>query len=447
MALDLLSTVEMMQRSVQRHLLQRMSGALTSVLANRLLTNVPNLVIGDICSLENGTDAEPMRAQVIGVDANGATLAPLGVTDGLSTLTRVVPHWRPLEVACGDGMLGGVFDGLGRPIDGRDVAVSCHRSITAQEVNPLERPLVKRANPTGIKAIDGLLTVGMGQRIGIFGGSGSGKTSLIGALARNFSCDVVVLGLIGERGREIREFLDRQLPPETRARCVIVTSTSDRPAMERVTGAHVASTIAEYFRDQGKHVLLILDSVTRFARALREVGLAAGEGAVRRGFTPSVYAELPRLVERSGMSATGAITAIYTVLAEDEQGDDPIVEEIQSLTDGHIHLSSRLGQSGHYPAIDILRSNSRLMNEIVSPDHASSAQRLRELMAKYTEVEMLLQVGEYRRGSDTLADEAIDKHPAIIQFLKQQLREASPPGQTLQALAQLAIAPRVNEAA
>ena len=438
MATDVTAMVDEMARSIRRHPLARMSGPLTSVLANRLTTDLPGLAVGDVCELQDGETGAPILAQVIGLDGAGATLTPLGPTEGLSPRTRVVPLWRPLDVGCSLDMLGGVFDGLGRPVDGRPLTSVSRRTITPRSINPLTRPLVDRPVVTGIRAIDALMTLGMGQRIGVFGSSGTGKTSFVGALARNFSCDVVVLGLIGERGREIREFLDRQLPPETRARCVIVAATSDTPAMERVAGAHLASTLAEYFRDQGKHVLLVIDSVTRFARALREVGLAAGESAVRRGFPPSVYAELPRLIERGGVTQAGAITAIYTVLAEDETGDDPIVEEVQSLTDGHIHLSVKLGRSGHYPAIDVLKSNSRLMNEIVAREHVQAARRVRELMAKHQEIEFLVQVGEYRRGTDALGDEALMKIDTIRSVLRQDAREATAPAQTLAGLAQLA---------
>lgn len=425
------------KQSLRRHPLVATSGRLTGVLANRLETDLPGLAIGEICRLDPGNGAEPILAQVVGLSGDGSILTPLGATDGLSPATRVAPLWRPLDAALGAGMLGGVFDGLGRPTDGRAFAASERRSLSPRAVNPLSRPLVDRPAATGIRAVDGLLTLGIGQRIGVFGSAGTGKTSFVGMLARNFNADVVVMGLIGERGREIREFLDRQLPPATRARSVVIAATSDMPAMERVAGAHLAATVAEYFRDQDQHVLLIIDSVTRFARALREVGLSAGEAAVRRGFPPSVYAELPRLIERGGRTDAGSITAIYTVLAEDETGDDPIVEEVQSLADGHIHLSKKLAQSGHYPAIDVLKSNSRLMSEIVSPEHLAGARRVRELMAKHQDIEFLAQVGEYRRGADALGDAALDSIEAIRGFLRQDAREASQPSATLGRLAEL----------
>jgi type III secretion protein N (ATPase) len=272
----------------------------------------------------------------------------------------------------------------------------------------------------GIRAVDGLLTCARGQRIGIFGQPGNGKSTLLATIVGGTDADVVVVGLIGERGREVREFVDRQIGPEGRKRAIVVAATSDRPAMERVKAAYVATTIAEYFRDQGKHVLLLMDSLTRFARAQREIGLAAGEPATRRGFPPSLFAELPRLLERSGTAAAkGSITGVYTVLVEGDLSLDPVAEEVQALLDGHLVLSAELAKRNHFPAIDVLHSRSRLMEVVASAAHRADAARLRALLARYNDIELLLRVGEYREGSDALADEAVAKIDSINAFLRQ----------------------------
>ena len=430
--------VQQMETDLARRPLRRIVGRLTEIGPGGLVTTLSDLSLGEICRLVEPSGQE-MLGQVVAVREGRAVLSPLGVIDGLSSRTLVKPQHDPFTFRCGTGMLGGVFDGLGRPLDGRPQSGDGlqSRGIAPQVTPPLERPLISEPIQTGLRVIDGLNTLGMGQRIGVFGPPGGGKSSLLGALARNASADVCVLALIGERGRELREFLDRQLPPEFRERCVVIASTSDRPAMERVIGAHVATSVAEHFRQQGAHVLLLLDSVTRFARALREVGLAAGEQPVRRGFTPSVYAELPRLIERCGGDRNGAITAIYTVLLENEGFGDPIAEEVKSLTDGHILLDSKLGQAGHYPAVDVLGSVSRLMNEIASPEQRADASRFRALMARYKDIELLVQVGEYASGTDPLADEALRRHDAMNEFLIQSSRDVTPLHATLDRLMQV----------
>jgi type III secretion protein N (ATPase) len=277
----------------------------------------------------------------------------------------------------------------------------------------------------GVRALDGLLTAGLGQRIGIFGEAGSGKSSLLSSIVRGSAADVLVIGLIGERGREVREFVEHHLDAASRARSVLVVSTSDRPAMERVKAAYVATSIAEYFRDQGRNVLLVLDSITRFARAQREIGLSAGEPPTRRGFPPSFFAALPRLLERAGRSDRGSITALYTVLTEGDASQDPVAEEVRSILDGHVVLSPELAARNHFPAIDILASRSRLMTNVVSAEHRALAAQMRALLSRYGELELLIRVGEYRPGSNPEDDRAVQKYGPIMEFLRQPLEHQS----------------------
>ena len=416
----------------QRPRLTRTYGHVRSVSATRLTTDLGSLPIGEVCRIrepdERGSGREVM-GQVVAIENGEAVLAPLEGVEGISPDAEVTPLGHAFSVPVGAKLLGRVLDGLGRPIDGRplDTERMALTPVEGRAVAPMDRPLVDEVFETGVAAIDGMTTLGIGQRVCLLGAAGAGKTSLLAQLARHVGsprasgqgAQVCVLALIGERGREIREFLDRQLPSSLRERCVVVASTSERPAMERLMAGKVAATIAEHFRDQGQNVLLLFDSMTRYARAVREVALAAGEPAVRRGYTPSVYAELPRVVERAGRSPRGSITALFTVLVENEGANDPIAEEVMSLTDGHIALSSKLARAGHFPAIDTLASRSRLMGEIVEPEHARAANRFRELLSKYDEIELLLQVGEYKPGHDQLADEAVNRRDAINAVLRQ----------------------------
>lgn len=312
----------------------------------------------------------------------------------------------------------------------------CRCALPCGAPNPLTRRPIDTPFITGVRALDGLLTIGEGQRLGVFAMAGGGKSTLLGMLAKLAHSDVNVIALIGERGREVSEFLEDSLGPQGLARSVIVVSTSDRPAMERLRAAQTATAIAEHFRAQGRRVLLMMDSVTRYARALREIGLSVGEPAVRRGFPPSVFAELPRLFERAGNDASGSITAFYTVLAEDEDGSDPVAEETRSILDGHIVLSRQLGQAGHYPAIDVLASASRVFSRVTDRAHQDAAMRVRALLAKHDEIRFLLQVGEYAPGSDALADDAIAAQPALQALLRQRPDEGTPFEQTLAALQQ-----------
>jgi type III secretion protein N (ATPase) len=343
-------------------------------------------------------------------------------------------------VPVGDGLLGRVLDGLGQPLDAEErgpLEADRFYPVFADAPDPMKRRVIKDPVPLGVRAIDSLLTCGEGQRMGIFAAAGGGKSTLLGMLVKGAAVDVTVIALIGERGREVREFIEHELGEEGRKKAVIVCATSDKSSMERAKAAYVATAIAEYFRDQGRKVLFLMDSVTRFARAQREIGLAAGEPPTRRGYPPSVFATLPKLMERVGMNDKGSITALYTVLVEGDDMTEPIADETRSILDGHIILSRALASSNHYPAIDVLASASRVQNNVVASEHRAAAGRLRELMAKYADVELLVKIGEYKRGSDTVADEAIDKIDSIRSFLKQGTRERSDLPTTIRALCEL----------
>jgi ATP synthase in type III secretion protein N len=394
--------------------------------------------MGELCELVC-KDGRTVLAETVGFSRQGALLMPYDGVDGLSPSTEVVACGRPHRMGMSDELLGRVLDGFGRPIDGYPGPGHAREaSCRGTPPDPLKRRLIDRALSTGVRAIDALLPVGEGQRMGIFAPAGVGKSTLLGMLARNTNADVNVIGLVGERGREVREFLEEALGGEALARSVCIIATSDRSAVERARAVHVATAVAEYFRDQGKRVLLMVDSLTRFARAQRDIGLACGEPPTRRAFTPSVFAELPLVLERAGQGERGSITAFYTVLMEDEDMSDPIAEEVRSILDGHIVLSRKLGARGHFPAIDVLGSVSRVMPAIADERQVAHAAHLRQLMAKYTDVELLVQIGEYKAGADALADEAVQKHGHIAQFLTQGMHEHARRDETLQRLADLA---------
>ncbi|MGY6555256.1 MAG: FliI/YscN family ATPase [Wenzhouxiangella sp.] len=394
--------------------------------------------IGETCYLQNRHSGHKLEAEVVGVSGQEILLTPLGSLHGVSTGTLVMGTGTVARVAVGEDLLGRVLDARGEPIDGRGPLPSSDSvPIYRKAPNAFERPLIDKILPTGVRCIDGLLTVGRGQRMGIFAMAGVGKSMLLGMLAQATEADVVVIVLVGERGRELKEFMAYSLNEETRDRTVIVCATSDRPALERVRAAHVGTAIAESFRDQGKNVLLLMDSVTRFARALRDIGLALGEPPTRKGFTPSVFSELPRLLERSGANHRGSITAFYTVLKEEEDNLDPLAEEVLSILDGHIVLSRELADKGHYPAIDVLKSRSRLANAICSAEHARMTAKCVAMLALYQDVEFLLKVGEYRKGTDDNTDRAIKRYPLISEFCRQSLGESSGFSETLAKLREL----------
>jgi type III secretion protein N (ATPase) len=381
---------------------------------------VPRAHIGELCFLREPRSDERLAAEVVGFADGVALLTPIGELRGLSTEAEVEATGRVLDLPIGDALLGRVLNSYGEPLDGRPAPLTeRRRPIAGSAPDPMRRQVIAKPLVMGSRVLDGLLTCGEGQRIGIYGEPGGGKSSLLAQIARNAEVDVTVIALIGERGREVREFIERNLREEGLRKAVVVVATSDRPAAERVKAAAAATAIAEHFRDEGKRVLLLMDSVTRYARAQREIGLAAGEPPTRRGFPPSVFADLPRLMERAGPGETGSITAFYTVLLEGDGAGDPIAEETRGILDGHIILSPQLAASGHYPAIDVLVSRSRVMDAVVSQEHRDQAAHVRRLLARYNEIELLVQVGEYKQGSDALADEALRKIQNLRIFLKQ----------------------------
>ena len=378
-----------------------------------------------------------MKAEVLGFKGNRVLLQPLEDIRGIGPGSLVVAEQTRAHVPVGEALLGRVVDGLGEPIDGKG-SLGCHRQypIYADPANPLDRRRIKDIMATGVRVIDGMLTVGYGQRLGIFAGSGVGKSVLMGMIARRSSADVNVIALIGERGREVNEFIERELGAEGLARSVVVVATSDRLPLIRMRGAFIATTIAEYFRDQGFNVNLMMDSVTRFAMAQREVGLALGEPPTSRGYTPSVFAMLPQLLERAGTSAReGSITGLYTVLVEGGDMDEPVTDAVRGILDGHIVLSRDLAMQNHYPAIDVLQSISRVMSEIVDPRHLAHAGRLKSLLATYRKSEDLINIGAYVAGSNPAIDEAVNKIDTINHFLRQPYEESTPLNESLERMA------------
>ena len=385
----------------------------------------PASAVGDICQLKIRDGEEGVVAEVVGFRENKVLLMPLGELRGVEPGCRIIPQGAPARARVGPGLLGRVLDGLGNPIDQKGpVPYETEYPFYAQPVNPVSKQRISEPIDVGVKAINGLLTIGKGQRIAIFSGSGVGKSTLLGMMARHTAASVSVIGLIGERSREVREFIEKDLGEEGLKRSVVVVATSDQPALIRMRGAYLATTLAEYFRDQGKDVLFMMDSVTRFAMASREVGLSVGEPPTSKGYTPSVFAQLPRLLERVGTTPSrGSITGIYTVLVEGDDMNEPIADAIRSIADGHIDLSRDLANQNHYPAIDVLGSISRVMVDIVSPDQLKVRNKLVSLMATYRKAEDLINIGAYVEGNNPGIDEAIKKLPEINAFLQQAVHE------------------------
>ncbi len=380
--------------------------------------------VGELCIIYNEKNT-PVNCEVVGFKDGFVVLMPLDELIGISPGCRVVPMRKPLSVRCSDKLLGEIIDGLGKPLRGEELLEGEDYPLENNPPDPLKRKRIKEIMPTGIRAIDGFLTCGDGQRIGIFAGSGVGKSTTLGMIAREAKADVNVIALIGERGREVLEFIEKDLGPEGMKKSVVVCATSDKPALIRLKGALTATAIAEYFRDKGKKVILMMDSVTRFAMAQREVGLAIGEPPATKGYTPSVFAKLPKLMERSGTSEDGSITAFYTVLVDGDDFNEPIADAVRGILDGHIVLSRSLAHKNHYPAIDILNSVSRLMNSIAPPQHIQAASIARDLLATYKGSEDLINIGAYVKGSNKKIDLAISYHDKIEEFLRQTVNEKS----------------------
>ncbi|MBM7564610.1 flagellar protein export ATPase FliI [Paenibacillus sacheonensis] len=402
----------------------RVNGKVTQVIGLTVESEGPDASIGDVCLIYPARSTKPLKAEVVGFRDNKVILMPLGELQSIGPGCDVVGTGKPLSVQVGSELLGKVLDGLGQPLDGSYISSRMpHHSTHNQPSNPLSRPRVKEPLSIGVRAIDGLLTVGQGQRVGIFAGSGVGKSTLLGMVARNTSADVNVIALIGERGREVLEFIEKDLGPEGLARSVVIVATSDQPALIRIKGALIATTIAEYFRDRGMNVMLMMDSVTRYAMALREVGLAIGEPPATRGYTPSVFAALPKLLERAGTGQKGTITAFYTVLVDGDDMNEPIADAVRGILDGHIVLSRALAHKGHFPAIDVLASISRVMKEIVPEEQQDAANELKRLLAIYKDSEDLINIGAYQRGSNEKIDQAIASNETIQAYTRQKTTE------------------------
>lgn len=413
-----------------------MIGKVVQIVGLVIECNGPNVSMGELCYVHSHfEDVEPLPAEVVGFREGYVLLMPLGETKGIGPGCQVVSAQKVLQVKVGPELLGRVIDGLGNPIDGKG-PILCQKEypIQADPPAPLERPVIKDSLYVGVRAIDGLITMGQGQRIGIMAGSGVGKSTLLSMIARNTEADISVIALVGERGREVKEFIERDLGEEGLKRSVVVVATSDKPALVRIKGALTATAIAEYFRDRGRKVVLMMDSVTRFAMAQREVGLTVGEPPATRGYTPSVFALLPRLLERAGTSARGSITGIYTVLVDGDDMNEPIADAVRSILDGHIVLSRNIAAQNHFPAIDVLASVSRVMSAVVPKEHMEANRKLRALMAVYKEAEDLIHIGAYVKGSSPKIDEAVQKIDAINDFLCQGVFEVQSFEETIQRL-------------
>lgn len=404
----------------------RIKGRVTELTGLVVKAVVPGVRVGELCYIESLYKKIPIKAEVVGFKDKDVLLMPLGELEGIGPGNDVIPTGNCLKVRVGNNLLGRVLDGLGDPLD-TDQRGPLHLSeeypVMAPPPDPLQRQRILSPISVGVKAIDALLTCGEGQRVGLFAAAGVGKSTTIGMIARNTAAEVNVICLVGERGREVRDFLEQDLGEEGLSRSVVIVATSDQPALVRAKAAYVATAIAEYFRDHGRKVLLMMDSVTRFARALREIGLAVGEPPARQGFTPSVFSTLPKLLERAGNSDKGSITAFYTVLVEGDDMTEPVADEVRSILDGHIVLSRDLANRGHYPAINVSESVSRVMSNIIDPEHLEASRKLKEVVACYEKERDLILIGAYEQGSDPKVDYAIEKIEEANAFLRQSTHE------------------------
>ncbi|QDP40176.1 flagellar protein export ATPase FliI [Radiobacillus deserti] len=400
-------------------------GKIHRVIGLMIESKGPEASVGDVCYIHpSSRGSEPIMAEVVGFNDEKVLLMPYGQLKDIGPGCLVEATGHPLTIKVGMGMIGSVVDPLGKPLDGSALPKGLSPYPSEQTPpNPLDRPPIREPIQVGVRAIDSLLTVGKGQRIGIFAGSGVGKSTLLGMIARNSSADINVIALIGERGREVREFLEKDLGDEGRKKSIIVVATSDQPALMRIKGAYTATAISEYYRDQGYQVNLMMDSVTRVAMAQREVGLATGEPPTTKGYTPSVFATLPKLLERTGTSKAGTITAFYTVLVDGDDMNEPIADTTRGILDGHFVLDRKLAEQGRFPALNVLKSISRVMPQIAGPEQMQLAQRIRTLLATYEDNYELIQIGAYKKGSSREVDEAIHYYPRIIEFLKQGTEE------------------------
>jgi flagellum-specific ATP synthase len=433
-------------KSLERAVPIKSVGRISDIVGISIESVGPFASVGDVCYIEtkeNGISS--IKGEVVGFKGKKTLIMPFGETKGIAPGLRVINLGKKLEIPVGEELLGRVLSGDGTPIDGKGPVLSTtFYQVERPAPSAYHRKRITQHITTGVKAIDGVLTVGKGQRMGIFSGSGVGKSVLLGMIARNTSADVNVIALIGERGREVRDFIERDLGEEGLKKSVVVAVTSNEPPLLRIRGAYVATTIAEYFRDQGLDVMFLMDSVTRFAMAQRELGLAIGEPPATKGYPPSVFANLPRLLERTGTSEKGTITAFYTVLVEGDDVSEPISDAVRGILDGHIILSRALAQKSHYPAIDVLASISRLMVEIVDSEHLSNANKLREVLANYKEAEDLINIGAYVKGSNPQIDYAISKIDYVNSFLRQGIYEKSDFNQTLESLKSIFVEKRAR---
>ncbi len=414
------------------------SGVISRIVGMTVEATGPASSIGDLCRIYPSHGGEAVLAEVQGFKEGKVALMPLGALTGLSPGDRIISTGACLRVPVSDKLKGRVLDALGRPMDGLgEIEPDSYYPIDRDPPGPLERERIKERLSLGVRAIDGLLTMGVGQRMGIFAGSGVGKSTLLGMIARNAQADVNVISLVGERGREVKDFIEKDLQEAGLKKSVLIVATSDQPALLRLKSAMAATSIAEYFRDRGNKVLLMMDSLTRFAMAQREVGMAVGEPPVSRGYTPSVFSMLPRLLERSGTSPKGSITGIYTVLVDGDDMNEPIADTVRGILDGHMVLSRKLANNNHYPPIDVLASISRLMSEVATGEHKELAGRIRNLIAAYRDSQDLISIGAYKAGTNPLVDQSIKLRVPIDDFLKQRVDDPAPFDEMLERMRQL----------